>query len=161
MTRTSGLLSCLAALSATLPRVMVPVCGVSKPTTDRSNVLLPHPLRPTIATNSPAEISTSKFSSTVRPAKAMLTFLIATETPRELRCPPAVLSFELQVTGIRDSLSCRLVGRIPAQPVAFQSFREKIREFPQDRIKQNADYHDIGLHELARVHRHVANAGAR
>jgi hypothetical protein len=79
--------------------VMVPACGVSKPTTDRSRVLLPHPLRPTIATNSPAEISMSKFSSTVRPPKAMLTLLIATDTPRELRCCSAAISLELQVMG--------------------------------------------------------------
>jgi hypothetical protein len=95
MTRTSGLLFD----AATLPKVMVPACGVSKPTTDRRRVLLPHPLRPTIATNSPAVISTSKSSNTVRPPKAMLTLLILTETPRKQRSSPAAISFELQVTG--------------------------------------------------------------
>ena len=43
----------------------------------------------------------------------------------------------------------------------FQSFRQKIGEFPQNCIKQDADHHDVGLHELARVHRHVADARAR
>jgi hypothetical protein len=52
-----------------------------------------------MATNSPAEISISKFSSTVRSPKAMLTFLIATDTPRERRCSAVVISVELQVTG--------------------------------------------------------------
>jgi hypothetical protein len=52
-----------------------------------------------MATNSPAAISTSKFSSTVRPPKAMLTFLIATETPRERRASAASISLELQVIG--------------------------------------------------------------
>ena len=94
MTRTSG----LPFDASTLPTVMVPACGVSKPTTDRRSVLLPHPLRPTIATNSPAEISISKFSSTVRPPKAMLTPLIPTDTPREQRCSSAAISLELQVT---------------------------------------------------------------
>jgi hypothetical protein len=85
--------------AATLPKVMVPLCGVSKPTTDRRRVLLPHPLRPTMATNSPAESQRRKFSSTVRPPKAMLTFLIPTETPREQRASSATISLELQVTG--------------------------------------------------------------
>jgi hypothetical protein len=95
MTRTSG----LPLDAETLPKAMVPVCGVSKPTTERKSVLLPHPLRPTIATNSPAEISMSKFSNTVRPPKAMLTLLIPTETPREQRCSLAGISLELQVMG--------------------------------------------------------------
>jgi hypothetical protein len=78
---------------------MVPVCGVSKPATDRRRVLLPHPLRPTTATNSPAGISTAKFSRTVRPPKATLTFLILTETPRERLWSPVAISLELQVAG--------------------------------------------------------------
>jgi hypothetical protein len=41
----------------------------------------------------------SKFSSTVRPSKAMLTLLIATETPREQRLSSAAISVELQVMG--------------------------------------------------------------
>jgi hypothetical protein len=78
---------------------MVPACGVSNPATDRKRVLLPHPLRPTMATNSPAGISTSKFSSTVRSPNAMLTFSIATDTPREQRWFSALISLELKVTG--------------------------------------------------------------
>src|SRR5580704_3541686 len=60
-----------------------------------------------------------------------------------------------------DPLSRRLIRRVPAQPVAFQSFREKIGEFPQNCIKQDANHHDVGLHEFACVHRHVADARVR
>jgi hypothetical protein len=52
-----------------------------------------------MATNSPAEISISKSSSTVRSPNAMLTLLIATETPREQRRFSAAISPELQTMG--------------------------------------------------------------
>jgi hypothetical protein len=55
----------------------------------------------------------------VRPANAMLTFSIATDTPREQRWFSAAISLELKVAGKMNSLSRRLIRWIPAQPVTF------------------------------------------
>ena len=54
-----------------------------------------------------------------------------------------------------------LIGRMPAQRTRSSALREHVGELAEQRVEQDADHHHVGLQELARVHRHVADARLR
>ena len=47
------------------------------------------------------------------------------------------------------------MGRMPTQEPAFQKTRHHVSCLPQQRVKADAQEHDVGLQKIASVHRHV------
>lgn len=50
------------------------------------------------------------------------------------------------------------MSRVPGQQAALEPARRAVREFPQQRVEDDAEYHDVGPQELARIHGQIPDA---
>src|SRR5690606_28967924 len=112
----------------------------------RSKVLLPHPLRPTMARNSPGAMDRSRLCNTVFSPNRLVTCRTDTASPASLSGPAEEEAFALLFMVIRSPA--------PAQPFALHVAGQNIRELAQQCIEQYRHHDDVGLHEFTRVHGH-------
>ena len=159
------------------PKPMLPASIVSRPAISRSSVLLPQPLRPTIATNCPAGICRSMPRSTSLSPNDLRKPRMVSGRPREAASGPRRASRACSMKSGRSTGSASggektkgflhgmshvfLEGRMPGQRQPLQRARGAVGELSEQGVDQDAEHDDVDQHEFARLHRHVAEARRR
>src|ERR1700722_3182490 len=113
----------------------------------RSSVLLPVPLRPRSATNSPGAIEMSSPRRTSRSPKVRVTSLAKTAV------------FAGACTG--EVISGSLESVAPDQQVPFKRPDDRVGDDSEDRVDREAEEHDVGPVRRLRLVDEVAEAALR
>ena len=122
----------------------------SRPASARRSVLLPEPLRPSRATNSPGRRSRSRPSSTSRSPKR----------PRGRRGPTTARPSASTATAARGDATVASPARLPAQQPPLEGADERRRREPEHGVDDQADDDHVGLEEGLGPDHQVADAAA-